>query len=497
MSERIHFQEEQRRNRRQSLRFSVFAVVAVALAGIPLCVLIAPLGLGLALVVVHLLDWLLPVSPVVWARLDQVVHALPAVWDRLLGRPVDMSFGLLAAVYVLPGAALMLLVWPLVLRLTRLAGAGTVLHRLPNRVLDRSNFAERQLENVVHEMAVAAGVKPPAVRIILSDSVNAVAVGLTTNDAVILATAGFLDRLDRDQRQAVVAHLVGSVGNGDLEIGAIIFSVFETWGLVTLLLETPIHRRARAQVRRFFRVALQQLRRPVAPVRARKALDPLLGGAAFDVEPMIEGIMAIRPRSVPHALFVMFLHLPVIAILGLASITARQAISLFTAIGLGPWLSAMWRARRRLADATAVQLTRHPAALAGAVQAFEANEVEVPGGWVANFLFPVWVPISDQSAARQTEAAAHIVGMRLEAAPRLKRLQALGARLESADTGPRPRWRERLKQALPDRKELTTAVLWGMVALLGVGILLAVTLAAASLLLMALWWGLGVLRPRA
>lgn len=250
MPERIHFLEEQRRNRRQSLRFSVFAVVAVALAGIPLCVLIAPLGLGLALVVVHLLDWLLPVSPVVWARLDQVVHALPAVWDRLLGRPVDLAFGLLAAVYVLPGAALMLLVWPFVLRLTRLAGTGTVLHRLPNRALDRSNFAERQLENVVHEMAVAAGVKPPAVRIIRSDSVNAVAVGLTANDAVILATEGFLDRLDRDQRQAVVAHLVGSVGNGDLEIAAIIFSVFETWGLVTLLLETPIHRRARAQVRR-------------------------------------------------------------------------------------------------------------------------------------------------------------------------------------------------------------------------------------------------------
>ncbi|HET9512952.1 MAG TPA: hypothetical protein VFO95_03405, partial [Gemmatimonadales bacterium] len=218
------------------------------------------------------------------------------------------------------------------------------------------------------------------------------------------------------------------------------------------------------------------------------------GGAAFDVEPMIDGIMAIRPRSVPHALFVMFLHLPVIAILGLASITARQAISLFTAIGLGPWLSAMWRARRRLADATAVQLTRHPAALAGAVQAFEANEVEVPGGWVANFLFPVWVPITDQSAARQTEAAAHIVGMRLEAAPRLKRLEALGARLESADPGPRPGWRERLQQALPDRKELATALAWGLVALLGAGLLLAVTLAAASLLLMALWWGLGVLR---
>ena len=493
-TDRVHFLDEQRRNRRRSLRFSVFAVVAVTLAGIPLCALIAPLGIGLALVVVHLLDLLLPISPAVWELLDAVVHGLPRVWNRLFGEPVEVNWAALAACYVIPGAALMLVTWPFVLRLTRLAGAGTILHRLPSRPLDPDRFAERQLRNVVEEMAVAAAVPPPAVRIIESEAVNAVAVGLTTGNATLLATTGFLDRLDRDERQAVVAHLMGSVGNGDLEIAAIILSVFETWGLVSLLLEAPVHRGPRVQLRQFVRLAARSLRRPVSPDEARQAIDPLLGGAGFDVDPLVEGIMQVEPRSVHHACLLMLVQIPLIALLALASVTARQTISVVTALGMGPWLAAMWRARRRLADATAVQLTRHPAALAKAVQVFDQTSVEVPGGWVVYFLFPVWVPITKESAARQTEAAANIVGMRLEAAPRLKRLAALGARLE-AGQDIRPGLGARIREALPDGRELATAVFWGVMCVLLVGVLIAVTLAGASLALMILWWALGVLRP--
>jgi hypothetical protein len=166
---------------------------------------------------------------------------------------------------------------------------------------------------------------------------------------------------------------------------------------------------------------------------------------------------------------------------------------LFTALVAGPWLAAMWRARRRLADATAVQLTRNPSALAGAVQAFDRHDVEVPGGWVAYFLFPVWVPISEHSAARQTEAASNVVGMRLEATPRLARLAALGAELETGHL-PRRGWWERLRALAPDPGELGRFVGWGVVAILGVTSLLVITLVAASLLLMVLWWALGLIR---
>ena len=492
--DRVHFLDEQRRNRRRSLRFSFFAIVAVALSGIPLCALIAPLGIGLAVVGVHLLDLVVPVSPDIWHALDAVVHALPRVWNRVLGGPVEVPWAALAACYVVPGAVLMLVTWPFVLRLTRRAGAGMILRRLPSRPLDASRFAERQLQNVVEEMAVAAAVPPPSVRIIDSAAVNAVAVGLNTSDVALLVTTGFLERLDRDERQAVVAHLMGSVGNGDLEIAAIILSVFETWGLVSLLLEAPVHRAPRIQLRRFARIAGRSLRRPISPDEASQVIDPLLGGAAFDVDPLVEGIMRVEPRSVHHACLLMLVLIPLIALLALASVTARQTISVVTALGFGPWLAAMWRARRRLADATAVQLTRHPAALAQAVQVFDQTDVEVPGGWVAYFLFPVWVPITDKSAASQTEAAAHIVGMRLEAAPRLKRLAALGARLDAgADLIPRG-LAARIRDALPNGRELITAVGWGLLCVLLLGVLIGVTLAGASLALMLLWWALGVLR---
>jgi hypothetical protein len=64
--DRVHFLDEQRRNRRRSLRFSVFAVAAVGLAGIPLCVLASPLLFGLVLVGTHVFDLIAPLSEAQW-----------------------------------------------------------------------------------------------------------------------------------------------------------------------------------------------------------------------------------------------------------------------------------------------------------------------------------------------------------------------------------------------------------------------------------------------
>ena len=281
--DRVHFLDEQRRNRRRSLRFSVFAVVAVGLAGIPLCVLASPLLFGLVLFGGHLVDLIAPLSEAQWDKLHDVAFALPNVWAKIRGRPVDVPWSTLAMLYVAPGALFMLLSWPFIQLLSRTAGAGMMLRRLGSRDPNPSVLAEQQLANVVQEMAIAAGVPPPAVRIIESPAVNAVAIGLTTDDAVLLATTGFLDRLDRDERQAIVAHLVGSVGNGDLEIAAIILSVFQTWGLVALLLETPLDASRRALVRRFVGLSMQAARGRVDAEDARALLDRLLGGGEFGV----------------------------------------------------------------------------------------------------------------------------------------------------------------------------------------------------------------------
>ena len=486
--DRVHFLDEQRRNRRRSLRFSLFAVVAVGLAGIPLCVLASPLLFGIVLVGAHVVDLIAPLSDAQWARLHDVAFVLPNLWAKIRGRPVDVPWGTLAMLYVAPGALFMLLAWPFIQLLSRTAGAGMMLRRLASRDPNRAVLPEQQLANVVQEMAIAAGVRPPTVRIIESPAVNAVAVGLTTDDAVLLATTGFLDRLDRDERQAIVAHLVGSVGNGDLEIAAVILSVFQTWGLVALLLETPLDAHRRALVRRFVGLSIQAARGRVDAEEARVLLHRLLTGGGFEFEEFFAHLETINPKSVAHGCYIMLIQIPLIATVGLASIAAKQSIGLFTTLVLGPWLAAMWRARRRLADATAVQLTRNPGALARAVRTLEGCDVEVPGGWAVNFLFPVWSPVTEQSAARQTEIAAYVVGMRLDSKVRLERLAALGAALESGATAAPHGVGARLRGALPDGKEFRTAIVWSVIALVLVAMLIAVTLAAASVLLIGLWY---------
>jgi hypothetical protein len=122
------------------------------------------------------------------------------------------------------------------------------------------------------------------------------------------------------------------------------------------------------------------------------------------------------------------------------------------------------------------------------VKVLDQSEVEVPGGWVVNFLFPVWPPVTEESAARQTEIAAYVVGMRLEAKPRLERLAALGAALEPGAPTAREGLVARLRRALPDGKELGFAVGWSVIALAGVVLLVAITLGAASVLLIGLWY---------
>lgn len=486
--DRVHFADEQRRNRRRSLRFSVFAVVAVALAGIPLCVVVSPLIFGAVLIVAHAIDLVAPLSPDQWESLRDIAFALPGFWQKATDRPAALAWTALVALYVVPGASVMLLAWPFITGLSRRAGAGTVLRRIASRAPDATVLREQQLVNVVQEMAVAAGVRTPAVRLIESPAVNAVAIGLTSDDATILATTEFLVRLDRDERQAIIAHLVGSVANGDLEIAAVILSVFETWGLVTLLLETPLDARRRSLVRRLLRLSRDGLRGRADVEDARSVLDALLAGGSFEFDEFISNLESITPKSAAHGCYIILVQIPIIATIGLASIAAKQSISLVTALVLGPWLSAMWRARRRLADASAVQLTRNPGALARAIRDLAASDVEVAGGWAVNFLFPVWPPVTERSAAQQTEVAASIVGMRLDPEPRIERLAALGAAMDLGNEAVHLGVRARLRKRLPAWSDVRTAALWGIAAIVSVAVLIFATLAAASLLLIALWY---------
>ncbi len=85
---------------------------------------------------------------------------------------------------------------------------------------------ERQLLNVVEEMALASGVSPPPVYTLDDQpSINAFAAGLSEADGVIAVTRGALEKLDRDELQAVVAHEFSHLLNGDARLNLRLLSV--------------------------------------------------------------------------------------------------------------------------------------------------------------------------------------------------------------------------------------------------------------------------------
>lgn len=87
--------------------------------------------------------------------------------------------------------------------------------RLDHAVADAK---QRQLLNVVEEMAIASGVPVPPVYLLPESSINAFAAGYSPADAVIGITQGSLNLLNRDQLQGVIAHEFSHILNGDMRM---------------------------------------------------------------------------------------------------------------------------------------------------------------------------------------------------------------------------------------------------------------------------------------
>lgn len=88
------------------------------------------------------------------------------------------------------------------------------------------DFKERQLLNVVEEMAIASGIPVPAVYLLPDEpGLNAFAAGLTTSDAAVVVTRGSLDRLTRDELQGVIGHEFSHILNGDMRLNVRIMAL--------------------------------------------------------------------------------------------------------------------------------------------------------------------------------------------------------------------------------------------------------------------------------
>ncbi len=107
-------------------------------------------------------------------------------------------------------------------KVAQLRGGGTTVaenvggRRIPPNTTDP---VERRLVNVVEEMALASGVPVPPVYLLPEEQgINAFAAGYSPSDAVVAVTRGTAERLSRDELQGVIAHEFSHILNGDMRL---------------------------------------------------------------------------------------------------------------------------------------------------------------------------------------------------------------------------------------------------------------------------------------
>jgi Zn-dependent protease with chaperone function len=360
--------------------------------GIPMSAVITPLVLAALLLLSDLVYLMAP-------GLDPL--GLLAAFDGVRSGPLtDLQAALvLAAVLLLPGSLVMASAWLGIRTLFRRAGPEALVRALGGRPPRPDDLEELQLQNVVAEMAIAAGLKPPRLMLLDGPVANAAAAGSSHEDAVVLVSRRMLDELDRDETQGVVAHLIGAIGNGDLRVSLSMLSLFRSVSLVLSALSATLGPGAR---RTFLALVRHAFRRPAGGAHdddiAR--LDALLAEAA---ESHDRDMDQLQRKGTGLADLIRFPFM----IAHLAIWLSRLA---FVSFVVGPLLALVWRSRRYLADSSAVQLTRNPDSVARGLAALFARGGGVPdAGWAAP-LFVVGPRPGSTAPLRASSARSAIMG---------------------------------------------------------------------------------------
>ena len=193
-------------------------------------------------------------------------------------------------------------------------GGGAVAKMLGGRLLNpgTQDEHERKLLNVVEEMSIASGTPVPEVYVLdQEESINAFAAGHTTNDAAIGVTRGCARTLSRDELQGVIGHEFSHILNGDMRLNVRLIGIVHGILCIAIL----------------GRILLRTGSSSSSGSGNRKGSNPLpvIGVALL----IIGGIGVLFGRLIK---------------------------------------SAVSRQREFLADAAAVQFTRNPAGLSGALK---------------------------------------------------------------------------------------------------------------------------------
>lgn len=98
------------------------------------------------------------------------------------------------------------------------------------QVIERPrNDTERWLFETVAAQAKKAGIKMPEVAIYQSPEPNAFATGRSKNDSLVAVSTGLLQSMNKDEVEAVLAHEVSHVANGDMVTLTLIQGVVNTF----------------------------------------------------------------------------------------------------------------------------------------------------------------------------------------------------------------------------------------------------------------------------
>ncbi|MGI6496860.1 MAG: M48 family metallopeptidase [Kiritimatiellia bacterium] len=187
---------------------------------------------------------------------------------------------------------------------------------------DTGSFAERRLHNVVEEMALAAGIRVPQVFVLRQEKgLNAFAAGYSPDDAAVAVTQGLLDTLNRAELQAVIGHEFSHILNGDMRLNIRLIGVLG--GILCISVAG--------------RLIMETAVRSLRYSSGRRSRDKKDDGAAA-------------------VLFFVLLGLAV-WIIGSVGVFFGRLLQ-----------SAISRQREYLADASAIQFTRDPTALANALK---------------------------------------------------------------------------------------------------------------------------------
>jgi Zn-dependent protease with chaperone function len=131
----------------------------------------------------------------------------------------QMDWKTFAAVSV--GVGVVVLTGSLYKIMTLSAGGKVVAESLGGQLIPQNtkDLEQRKLLNVVEEMAIASGTPAPPVYLLADEpGINAFAAGFTPRDAVIGVTQGTIDHLSREQLQGVIAHEFSHIFNGDMRL---------------------------------------------------------------------------------------------------------------------------------------------------------------------------------------------------------------------------------------------------------------------------------------